>query len=493
MPPEEREALDWLTLCRLLGWTVEVVRSGDSGFAMAVRRRRRCIILGCAPETLSGEEADLLLRSLGESGGLIVTRLGEGAGRLDAGLRRGPTRGSKFSWEGPGPAVTWESRHRISLDGIIPGPGCSICATLGEVPIIARRAVGRGVIATLGFHPSAARDLSGFATALLRHLVIYGPVRGVKWLDLANTLILRMDDPGGAQNVYNRPWAYHKLDRVAWQSIASDLATRSARLSIGYVSGWVDDGDAARGSLMIAGCPVVRQPGRVYSSALVEYRETVSGCPSIVHDYTSEYAGIQDLREAGAGDVELHGYTHMHPDRALWARAADRYEKVHWYREFGPSAAGVIAQLSPTTHPLRLGLAEIERNFGSRPTTLIFPGDTWTEPALEAALDLGIEMISSYYLALRHDNRFCWIIHVCAPYLDAPEPRWFDSGLPVVGYFHDRDLAIAGLSWLRTHLDSWHAAGARQLIDFRRLSEYLASPQPTRFDVVRTRGDHIST
>jgi hypothetical protein len=490
MPAEKREALDWLMLCRLLGWTVDIIRPGDTDFATVVWRRPRCIILGCAPEMLSGDEADLLLRSLDESQGFLVSRLGLGANRIDAGTKGAFSQGSRLSWEGPGPAVTWELRHQMSLEGIMPGLGCRVCATLGEVPVIVSRAVGGGLIATIGFHPSVARDLSGFVTALLRHLLIYGPRQGVKWLDLVNTLILRMDDPGGAQNVYNHPWAYHKLDRSAWQTIASDLVTRGARLSIGYVSGWVDDGDAARGSLTIAGRPVAREPGRVYSSALVKYCEVINSCSSIVHDYTSEYAGIQDLRAAGAGDVVLHGYTHMHPDLTLWAHAADRYEQVHWYREFGPSAARVIAQLPPTDHPLRLGLAEIERSFCSRPTTLIFPGDSWTEAAVEAALDLGIDVISSYYLALRHDNRFCWVIHVCAPYLDAPDPSWFDSGLPVIGYFHDRDLAIAGLSWLRTHLDGWHSAGARQFIDFRRFSEYLASPQSSSLDVIRTRGDH---
>src|SRR5262249_10232898 len=60
--------------------------------------------------------------------------------------------------------------------------------------------------------------------------------------------------------------------------------------------------------------------------------------------------------------------------------------------------------------------------------------------------------------------------HVCAPYLDEEDALWFDGGLPVVGYFHDRDLAVHGPSWLGACLDRWRDAGARRLLDFRELA-----------------------
>lgn len=79
-------------------------------------------------------------------------------------------------------------------------------------------------------------------------------------------------------------------------------------------------------------------------------------------------------------------------------------------------------------------------------------------------------VVASYYLALRHDGRFCWTTHVCAPYLDQPDAAWFSSGLPVVGYFHDRDTALGGPEWLARWLDGWEALGARRFIDFRELA-----------------------
>jgi hypothetical protein len=478
--PEEREALDWLTLCRLLGWSVEVVRSGDPHFANTVKRRHRCIIVGCPPDELSPEEAALLLACIAESPVLLVTRLGREPTPLDAGVQSSIVLGTSLSWQGPGPEMQWKLRKPEAIETITPTREGIIWAALDDVPIIAARPIQKGCTATLAFHPSSARDLAGYFTVVLRHLLIFGPACPVQWLDLSKTLILRMDDPGGAQNVHSGSWAHRKLDRAAWRQLSQDLASRSGRLSIGYVSGWVDDGDASRGSLRVGAQAVPRRPGEIFPSPLVEYRDLTGHQPGTVHDYADEFAGIQDLCSAGTGEVELHGYTHMHPDRARWVLAPDRYEDTRWYREFGAEAARHYVDLPLEQHPLHIGMRQIERWFGTRPTTLIFPGDQWTESSMEFALDLGLELVSSYYLALRHGDRFCWAIHACAPYLDLARPEWFDAGLPVVGYFHDRDLATAGTSWMREWLDQWTASGARNLIDFRTLTNALALAGDTR-------------
>jgi hypothetical protein len=286
-------------------------------------------------------------------------------------------------------------------------------------------------------------------------------------------MVLRMDDPGGAQNVYNRQWCYPKLDEAKWKSIASDLRERNARLSIGYTAGWVDDGDDGRGTLQVGGQAIRRAPGRVYPSPLVSYRDVAGHEPGTVHDYQSEFRGIQSLRAAGLGDVELHGFTHIHPDRAAWLKAPDRYETwpaTNWFRELGAAAEPTIMSLPNEEHPLALATAAFQKYFGIRPTTLIPPGDQWTNESLERALELGLELVDSYYLALREDDRFCWCIHVCSPYLDKPDAAWFDSGLPVVGYFHDYEPAVYGVAWMSEWLDRWREVGAQRLIDFRELA-----------------------
>jgi hypothetical protein len=123
-----------------------------------------------------------------------------------------------------------------------------------------------------------------------------------------------------------------------------------------------------------------------------------------------------------------------------------------------------------------LGTNGLSRFFGVQPTTLICPGDQWTDAALETALDIGLDLVGSYYLALRDGDRFCWATHICAPYLDEPADQWFDSGLPVVGYFHDRDPAIKGIGWVSEWLNRWGAVGARRMIDFREFAGAVMRP-----------------
>jgi hypothetical protein len=458
----------------LLGWSVEVVQSKGAHFANALKQDHRCIILGCCPEALSSDEAKLLLDNISAAPVMLITRLGCDATPLDSGVRSGVAHGKCLAWEGPGQDASWNLRKEATLEGITPGQDGWSWASLNGVSIIAARRIQHGTIATLAFHPSSARDSAGYFTALLRHLLIFGPIREVSWLKLVNTLVLRMDDPGGAQNVHNGSWAHCKLNRSAWREVSRDLAERRARLSIAYVSGWVDDGDAIRGVLRIHKKRVGRCAGKIYPSALVEYRDLAGHSPGRVHDYVDEFAGIQDLRRAGVGEVELHGYTHMHPDHEQWMAACDKYQNNRWYREFGAEAARYYVDPAVDRHPLARAMLQVERWFGTRPSTLIFPGDEWTDASVEVALDLGLDLISSYYLALRDNDRFCWATHVCAPYLDLAQADWFDAGLPVVGYFHDRDLAVNGTRWMREWLDRWIAAGAHHLVDFRTLTNYLA-------------------
>src|SRR5262249_4590135 len=234
----------------------------------------------------------------------------------------------------------------------------------------------------------------------------WGARAPVAWHDLEGTLILRMDDAGGSQNVHLRSWSYAKLVETEWAAVGEDLRRRNGRLSIGYVSGWVDDGDPERGMLRVAGQPVDGVSGRVHPSPLVTYHGRAG--LATVNDYQAEYRGIQALRAQGLADVELHGYTHMHADPAAWAKAPDRFETKSWYRELGRAAEKIISALPPDQRPLALGMEAIRRYFSVVPTTAIFPGDDFINATVERALDLGLRLVSSYYLALRDRDRFCW-------------------------------------------------------------------------------------
>ena len=127
--------------------------------------------------------------------------------------------------------------------------------------------------------------------------------------------------------------------------------------------------------------------------------------PGTLHDYAAEFHGIQSLRTAGLGDVELHGYTHMHPDSASWAKRRiamrqrpgiansaklpkrpsrrDRQTSIPW-----PSVLQPCGNISGATHNADLSRRPMDRR------------------VLERALDLGLQLMSSYYLAIRDESGF---------------------------------------------------------------------------------------
>jgi hypothetical protein len=473
--PASREGLDWLTLARLLGWGVRLARQSIPPRQSDVR----WIVVACDPRTLNEQSLAELAAWL-ESDPILVVACAtwdSPFARL-AGVCARPTRiaGKTLEWIGPGPARLWNCRNELDASRLELDRQATVWATINGQPLVVARRFGCGTLATVGMHPSASRDRDGAATALLKHMLICGSSRPVAWLDWSATLLLRMDDPGGAQNVFSRGWRYRKLCAFDWAAVGETLRRHNARLSIGYVAGWVDDGDATRGDLQVGSEHPPRVPGAVYPSPLVKYRDLAGHSPGSVYDYQDEFRGIQALRAARLGDVEMHGYTHMHPDTEAWAAAPDRYESwpaTTWFRELGGAAQQVIDERNPAQHPLTLALASFRRFFQVSPTTLICPGDHWTKQALNHALNLGLQLISSYYLAIRHGNRFCWCQHVCAPYLDKPESVWFDAGLPVVGYFHDYELGVEGADWMTNWLDKWVGCGARRVIDFRELATAL--------------------
>jgi hypothetical protein len=478
IPPEQREALDWSTLSRIHGWGVMIYSQPDSGLGHFLSKQTRWIVISCDPDSLGEDFVSLLALYLETAPVLVLARAGIPNGnfhRLTGASRcSNDITGNTLSWVGPGPTRRWLCRNPVGASSLDFLEGSEIWATLNGMPLILARRFGRGVVATMACHPSEARDNDGGISALVKHFLIWGAQAPVAWFDHEGSFILRMDDPGSAESVHHRRYSFPKLGISEWDSIGKDLKRRDARMTIGYVSGWVDDGDTKRGTLSVGGKLVPRFPGRVYPSPLVKYRFFGGNESGSLFDYEAEYFGIQALRTAGLAEVELHGHTHMHPDGLFWAAAPDRYDSDDWYREFGPQAREVIASRPPKNHPVALGIDALQRYFGVHPSTLICPGDQWGNDVLERALDSDLGLVSSYYLALRNGNRFFWTQHVCAPYLEDPNGSWFDAELPVIACFHDFDLGRKGMEWFSRLLDRWQDAGAKRLIDLRELATMVS-------------------
>lgn len=476
LPPQDREALDWLTLAKLNGWRPSLAAPTIDALREGLNLHPHWVILACDPGTIDDAFVEEIATTLASTELVILARVSHSDLPLSrftgAYLTEEVPADTRLHWIGKTPFV-FSVRSSLPAHALQLSPDSQPLLLVGQLPIIAMRRVGQGCIISLGFHPSAARDESGILTRLLRQTLVECSERAVAWLDFSRTMILRMDDPGAAQNVYLKTWAYPELNYSQWREIGRILAERHARLSVGYCSGWVDDGDPSRGVLTGISGFIERVSGQVCPSAEITYLDKMGALPGTFHDYAGEYHALSELRRIGLVDIELHGYTHMYPDSTLWANSSDRYDAVGWFREIGPRAKELLARLSKEEHPLSRGVSALKRYFDIRPTTLICPGDEWTNEALEHALDLGVSLVSSYYLALRHEDRLCWTTHVCAPYLDEHDRAWFDSELPLIGYFHDREPSVYGCSWFAQCLDRWTSFGAQRFLSFRDLAFQL--------------------
>lgn len=470
------EALDWLTLVRLLGWSATVAaRDGDGELSP----RHDVVIVTGRPDELLDRRIGELQDALYRRPTLVVAAAGSTDGEWQrlAGtvLRSAPEAARRgdgcLTWIGPGPASAWSPVAGLRPAPVELGADVEVWAALDGFPLIAARRVGESVVATVAFDLGAACAATGAAAALRKRLLTWGCPFPTAWLDLAGVLVLRMDDPGASANVHLRSWSYAKLGERDWDAVGAALRARGARLSVAYTPGWVDDGDAERGTLEIDGAAVPREAGAIHPSPLVIHVDRHGNAPGRVNDYRAEFRGLVKLQCAGLVGVEQHGYTHMPADLSAWARASDRYDNVAWYREFTAESERAAADRE---HPVALGARLIRQYFLRSPTTLVCPGQASTETAIGHALEAGLLLVSSDKLALRDGGRFCSCDGVPTVYLDKPRSSTLEAELPAVAYFHDYELATMGLEWMSVQLDAWLKAGAQRFVDFRELAASLA-------------------
>lgn len=485
VPPEEREGRDWLGLARALGWAVEIVPPEAAALRAALAHQRRWVVIGCDPARLDENASATLWNFLAAEPALVIGRAGVADlpwSRLAGAWLEGTAySGTLLAWRGETPRQ-WTCPAAFPAARLTPAAGTQTLALLDDHPLAVAIPCGRGRIVTLGCHPSAARSAGAAAIILLRTLLTEAGGFPTAWFDLEGCVALRMDDPGSAQNVHLASWAYRQLDANDWRALLAILATRRARLTVSYVGGWVDDGDAARGTLLVDGQAVARVAGRIHPSAAVVYDDLAGHHPGNCHDYAGQYRALAAAAAGGQVDIALHGYTHMHPDTAAWTAAADRYREVSWFRELGSRADHLAALHGGYDHPVNAGRREIRRRFGTSPAILVCPGHEWSPRTLEVALAAGLQAVCTTAWAFRRGEHFCWVNDLTLTPIDQAATAGLDAGLPAIGYLHDRDVALNGPGWLAACLDDWQAAGAARFITLRDLAAACTSTVNTHFD-----------
>jgi hypothetical protein len=135
-----------------------------------------------------------------------------------------------------------------------------------------------------------------------------------------NNLIMIMDDPGGAQNVYLEHWHYPELtEEVIEKYLIKPLQEHKAVLNINFVPAFVNDEK---------------------QSLEPSWTQSFTDKFGTRQNYVSGKRGYDKGVKLGVFEVLCHGFTHMQPDlvsKPGWYGAPLDQEKaeVGWYREFG--------------------------------------------------------------------------------------------------------------------------------------------------------------
>jgi hypothetical protein len=106
----------------------------------------------------------------------------------------------------------------------------------------------------------------------------------------------------------------------------------------------------------------------------------------------------------------------------------------------------------------------------------VAPGEAWGLNTITAARRAGFTLFNSWGLCHLQAAVPSWTAAVTSPYLNEPDPVRVNGGLPTIGYWHDRDMAVEGPEWVPRWLDAWRDAGVTRAWPFSRLARIYAEP-----------------
>lgn len=227
-------------------------------------------------------------------------------------------------------------------------------------------------------------------------------LEGLAWgrLDLSQTVALRLDGPGSAINVHLKESRFQTLSAARWHGLAKELQALNASMTIGYSTGWVDDGDSKRGSLKVSGKPADRLAGKVHPSHLVSFEPSDGSAP---HRYDLQASALLSNE---LFDLQALGTTHMSPDLSRWAKSDRRYDDANWYREFLTTEDLPFQQRSSEVQKdiLKKSIHSFNTMTGSDPLILIPPGNSISWNTADLAFQSGFIAMADQHLVLKKNG-----------------------------------------------------------------------------------------
>ncbi|MCS7312590.1 MAG: polysaccharide deacetylase family protein, partial [Acidobacteria bacterium] len=317
---------------------------------------------------------------------------------------------------------------------------------------------------------------------------------------LRHTAVLRMDDPQTSSKIWNTeapppyPTRYPGLTAAEWAEIGRLVGVHQARLSVMYVSGFVDDGDGQAGTLYLQGRPISdRTCGRIYDVRDVTYR-----LADRVYDFPAEFQALRDLVARDIVDIESHGYIHTTPFLQDWCRDPQRSRHFLWISEFFDLYRQRPVPTATQQAHLQASIDRIRRWFGRAPVAFSPPMHAYDEATPVIAQQLGLAVMHAQTLfdltrtpILETARLMVHWAHL--PYVEDPDLN--ESGYPIVIGLHEWDLRthVPPIRWIHHQIVFFQQRGYRRIISFRELAGYLGArvqarywPKPDREEVVLT-------
>jgi len=264
----------------------------------------------------------------------------------------GTTVPASEAFPGGGPRVT------------VSGGDVDTLATAGALPQLTARTVdadSRTRAVWIGGHPDQVFATSPTFIQFLQRSLVWAMGYGV-YKDYDNTIVLRIDDPGGAQTAYLGSWHYPQLSQTIIQDyVIAPLEAHDANMGVGFNPGypWIPTHS-------------------ITHSVYLDFIDPHGTRQNIV----STYAGVLDGIAADVLEAQSHGLTHMVPDldtpipgSTNWwdGSIGGEWDVTGWYREFYDTRRGAEVDAAMQLSRLTQSADWIEEDFGARPLIFI-PG-----------------------------------------------------------------------------------------------------------------------
>ena len=312
---------------------------------------------------------------------------------------------------------------------------------------------------------------------IVKHLITENSGYGMVCIDSENTMILRMDDPGTCERVYLKGFDTRILGGEDWKAIFKLLEKYDAKLSVMYVPVWIDDGNLENGRLYIDDEEIKkRKSGAAYLSKNVKFLKKIDN-KLVTYDYENEYSALKEGLRKDLLDIESHGLTHVDTDIDQWLGAEDRYLNMNWYHEFRHVVSDKEVLRGEQVKVLKESADKIEEIFGVSPAAVTPSGHMQSKNTISLAEECGYRIFSSEYNTIYKNGISITNDKFKSVFFEftEPEPASVSAGYPIVGVFHDYDIAKKGINWLEGVIKAYRRIGIEKFMSLREFADYLSA------------------